>query len=145
MINIIKYEDKYLQGYKETIKILWDDIEDREILEIIDEHKNKEHKIFLAVNKEEVVGFLNTSIRNDYVEGSDSSRTGYIEGIFVKKAFRKQEIGVKLLNESYKYFKSINITEVGSDAFIDNVVSDNFHKAVGFKEVSINRHYLKKL
>lgn len=37
-------------------------------------------------NKE--VGFAQCQLRNDYVEGTDTSPVGYLEGIFVEKEYR---------------------------------------------------------
>src|SRR4051812_41952655 len=42
-------------------------------------------------------GFANISIRKEYVEGSNSSPVGYIEGIYVKPEFRKQGIARKFI------------------------------------------------
>ena len=99
-------------------------------------------RIFLATNNDRTVGFINISIHNDYVEGSNSNRTGYIEGIFVLEDYRKQEVAKSLLEKAFTYFKGVNVTEVGSDALIDNAISRSFHKRVGFKEVSRNIHYI---
>ena len=144
-MKIIEYNDTFLEQYKTVIKLLWDDIEEKEIVSLTKQHHNDKGTIFLALNEEEVVGFLNTTIRVDYVVGSDSDMTGYIEGIFVKETYRKQQVGKALLEASFNYFKSKNITEVGSDAHVDNLLSDTFHKKVGFKEVDVNRHYIIKL
>jgi len=145
-MKIMKYNNECLAQYKTVIKLLWNDIEEKEILSLIEQHHNDKGAIFLAINNQaEVIGFLNTTIRVDYVEGSDSDRTGYIEGIFVKEAYRKQNVGKELLEEAFGYFKTKKITEVGSDAQVDNALSDSFHKKVGFKEVEVNRHYIFKL
>jgi len=145
-MKIIKYNKKYFSQYKSTIKLLWSDIDDKEIISLTDNHELEKETIFLALNNlDEVIGFLNTTIRVDYVEGSDSDKTGYIEGIFVKEPYRKQHIGIQLLEEAYNHFKIKNITEVGSDANVDNLLSDAFHKKVGFKEVEVIRHYILKI
>lgn len=145
MIIITKYENKYKDDYYNIVKLLWEDVTKKEINKIIDEHHSRKSYILLAVLDDQVVGFLNSSIRSDYVEGSDDEKTGYIEGIFIKEKFRQNKIAVKLLNHLISYYRSINIFTIGSDAFVDNQLSDLFHKAVGFEEVSINRHYLYKI
>ena len=46
---------------------------------------------YLYVVDGEAVAFISLSLRHDYVEGTASSPVAYLEGIFVKPAFRKQE------------------------------------------------------
>jgi aminoglycoside 6'-N-acetyltransferase I len=144
-MKIIKYDDKYLKQYKAIIKMLWDDIEISEITSLTNNHNQGKEFIFLAIDENDVIGFLNTSIRVDYVEGSNSDETGYIEGIFVKEEYRKQQVAKKMLEEALKYFQTKNITEVGSDTHVDNLLSSKFHRKVGFKEVEVNRHYILKI
>ena len=141
-MTIIKYKNEYFEQYKSIIKLLWSNIEDKEITTLT---KNQKETIFLAINNNEVIGFLNTSIRTDYVEGSNSDKTGYIEGIYVKELYRKQNIGKKLLEKAFADFLSKNITEVGSDTNVDNILSNKFHKKLGFREVEVNRHYILKI
>jgi aminoglycoside 6'-N-acetyltransferase I len=145
MIDVVPYNDSFKKQYVQVITMLWSDIKPDEIDQIIEEHKANKGYILLATQNKQVIGFINTQIRHDYVEGSDESKTGYIEGIFVKEAYRKQHIGKKLFHEIITYYKSIGIHTIGSDAFVDNHLSDAFHKAIGFEEVSINRHYIYKL
>ena len=54
----------------------------------------KKYVIFLAKNQEQnYVGFSIFSLRTDYVEGAEQSPTGYFEGIFIAKGYRKLGIG----------------------------------------------------
>ncbi|MFN2613605.1 MAG: GNAT family N-acetyltransferase, partial [Actinomycetota bacterium] len=41
---------------------------------------SREELALIAYDGEEPIGFINASIRRDYVEGSDSSPVGYVEG-----------------------------------------------------------------
>lgn len=41
--------------------------------------------IFALVNKDESIGFSQCSLRYEYVEGTNSSPVGYLEGIFIKE------------------------------------------------------------
>lgn len=143
---IIEYQDKYKDGYKKLVKLLWNDCLDEEIDDIIVEHKLNKEKIFLYLDEEDdVIGFINTSIRNDYVEGCSSLGVGYIEGIYVCKPHRRNQIAYTLINHVKDYFKSIGLTEIGSDTELENEISQIFHKAIGFKEVSKNVHFIMKL
>lgn len=144
-MEIILYNNSYKEDYHKLIRELWNDIVTSEIDQIIEDHKKTDNKVFLAIENSVTIGFLNTSIRSDYVEGSETSPTGYIEGIYVLKKYRKQQVAYQLLQHSFDYFKSIGITEVGSDIELDNHVSKTFHEKVGFMEVSTNIHYIIKI
>jgi aminoglycoside 6'-N-acetyltransferase I len=141
---IIEYNDQYYKEYQELITSLWKDIEETEIKEIIKDHKLGTGKIFLYVD-DKIYGFVNTTIRNDYVEGCHSLGVGYIEGIYVCEKVRRNQIAIQLIEHVVRYFKSIGIKEIGSDTEIENEISQFFHKAVGFKEVSRNVHYIMKI
>jgi aminoglycoside 6'-N-acetyltransferase I len=145
MITVLPYSDSYEKKYKNIVRLLWNDVTESDLQTMVDMHKRGKEYILLAIVQEEVVGFLNSSIRSDYVEGSDEEQTGYIEGIFVLEEYRKQSVATKLLDQLVIYYKERHISSIGSDAFVDNQLSDYFHKALGFKEVSINRHYILKI
>lgn len=142
---IIPFKDTYKEDYKEMIVSLWPDIDLNEIEEIILEQKTKGHTIFLYLESDKAVAFLNSSIRNDYVEGCDQSPVGYIEGIYVKENHRKQAIAKKLVAYAIDHFKKIGIKEIASDTETHNTNSIAFHKAIGFIESSRIVHFKKKI
>ena len=43
------------------------------------------------------VGFAQCGLRRDYVEGTESSPVGYLEGIFVKESYRSKGCAKELL------------------------------------------------
>ena len=47
-----------------------------------------ETRFFLKYEKEIPVGFAQCQLRHDYVEGTKTTPVGYLEGIFVKEAYR---------------------------------------------------------
>ena len=50
---------------------------------------SKNEQSFICIKNNKPIGFINLAIRSDYVEGSKTSPVGYLEGIYVKKAYRK--------------------------------------------------------
>lgn len=144
-MKIREYLSTDLEEYKSLIQELWNDVEDKELIEIVSDSLTTHNKVFVAEDNSTLIGFLNTSIRTDYVEGASTNKTGYIEGIFVVKEYRKKHVASNLLETAFEYFKSLSITEVGSDIELDNTVSKEFHEKVGFKEMSRNIHYLMRI
>ena len=54
--------------------------------------------VFLCSVNERAIGFAQCQLRFDYVEGTDSSPVGYLEGIYIAEDFRHQGYGQTLLS-----------------------------------------------
>ena len=142
---IIEYKKEYFNAYKKLVKELWNDITDEDITEITNEHLSGKEYIFLYERDDEIIGFINTAIRNDYVPGSTADGVAYIEGIYVCKAYRRNQVAIKLVEHAVEFFKVRGFTEIASDSLIDNEVSQFWHKAIGFNEVERCVHFIKKI
>lgn len=90
-------------------------------------------------------GFAIISIRHDYVEGSNSSPVGYVEGIYVRAAYRRGGIGGMLLRAGEEWAREQGCSQMGSDADIDNTLSHSFHRDAGFTEAGRAVHFIKEL
>lgn len=55
--------------------------------------KKGEAAVFLFFTENRPVGFAQCQLRHDYVEGTDSSPVGYLEGIFVEEGHRPVAAG----------------------------------------------------
>lgn len=55
--------------------------------------QNKKGNYFYLVCKRFAYGLSKLSLRYDYFGGTDFSPVGYLEGIFVREAFRKRAYG----------------------------------------------------
>lgn len=95
---------------------------------------SEKFRVLLFQLNTEFIAFLYLGIRTDYVEGSDSSPTGYVEGIYVKPEFRRKGISKKMLQVGEQWIKEKGCTQIGSDTYLDNKVSYDFHTRVGFQE-----------
>jgi len=90
------------------------------------------------------MGFVEVS-RRDYVEGCRSSPVGYVEGIYVRPAYRKQGIGRELIRAAEQWAQRQGCTEMGSDTGLDDTQSIFFHEALGFREADRQVVFLKKI
>ena len=100
---------------------------------------------FLAYLEDVPIGFAQCQLRYDYVEGTDSSPVGYLEGIYVASEYRKHGIARELLTACETWAKSKGCTEFASDCELSNVQSLQFHLNVGFEEVNRIICFTKKL
>jgi aminoglycoside 6'-N-acetyltransferase I len=92
--------------------------------------------IFLAFKDTTLVGVAECGLRYDYVEGTSTSPTGYLEGIYVDENYRKQGIASNLCSACEKWSRDNNCQEFASDCELDNEASLAFHISLGFKEAN---------
>ena len=107
--------------------------------------KNSDTAFFLYYADNQAVAFSHVQLRHDYVEGTDSSPVGYLEGIYVREAFRKQGIAGQLLTACQTWAKQQGCTEFASDCELTNDESLRFHLSHGFIEANRIICFTKKL
>ena len=100
---------------------------------------------FLAYTDETAVGFAQCQLRYDYVEGTESSPVGYLEGIYVAEGSRKQGVARELLSACERWAKEKGCSEFASDCELDNLQSLRFHLNVGFAEANRIICFAKKI
>ena len=101
--------------------------------------------VFLAYKEDFPIGFAQCQLRHDYVEGTDSTPVGYLEGIYVTDGFRKSGIARNLLAACENWAKEKGCTEFASDCELTNAESLRFHLKVGFEEANRIICFTKKL
>ncbi len=109
-------------------------------------YASENDEMLIARTDDEIaVGFANISIRKEYVEGSNSSPVGYIEGIYVKPEFRKQGIAKKFIELAEDWSRKRGCIELGSDTESENIESRKFHRHIGFGGESHIVHFIKPI
>ena len=113
---------------------------EREAAEIV---SSSRWAVYVArVDRGEIVGFLEAGLR-EYAEGAESSPVGYLEGLYVTAEHRKRGIGAALVRYGEQWAWSQGCTEIASDAQIDNAVSIELHKRMGYTEVERQVCFIK--
>lgn len=82
------------------------------------------------------IGFAQCSLRNDYVEGTNSSPVGYLEGVYIIEGYRNKGYAKQLVLECENWAKEKGCIEFASDCELDNINSLKFHLSIGFDEVN---------
>lgn len=140
-VNDISFEDWLKMGMS-----LWpDNIVEELRHEFLSQLSSGKETTFLYKTHDQYVGFINVSVRNDYVEGSSTSPVGFIEGIYVKPEYRKKGISKELVKLAEEWAKSKGCKEMGSDVEFHNTSSYDFHKSVGFEEANRIICFIKKI
>ena len=102
-------------------------------------------QIFLKYEDDIPVGFAQCQLRYDYVEGTETTPVGYLEGIFIMENYRNRGYAKELLNKCEMWAKDKGCKEFASDCEIDNNISFQFHKAMNFTEANRIICFTKKL
>jgi aminoglycoside 6'-N-acetyltransferase I len=89
-------------------------------------------------------GFAELAIR-DYANGCASRPVPFLEGIFVREAFRRRGIGARLVAHVEQFAVARGFAEIGSDAEIANLASHAAHRSWGFAETERVVYFRKVL
>lgn len=100
---------------------------------------------YLYIINNTPIGFAQCQLRRDYVEGTETSPVGYLEGVYVEPAYRKQGCGKSLVKACEDWAKSKGCTEFASDCELHNSDSLAFHLRSGFTEANRIICFAKKL
>lgn len=97
---------------------------------------SEECAVFLLALEDRPAGFAQCQLRHDYVEGTESSPVGYLEGIFILPEYRHQGHARALLDRCEQWAREKGCTEFASDCELGNKASLAFHLRMGFSEVN---------
>ncbi|VXC25834.1 aminoglycoside 6'-N-acetyltransferase [Massilia sp. 9I] len=90
-------------------------------------------------------GLVEVALRSDYVNGTESSPVGFLEGLYVDPASRHQGIAALLVKTAEQWVREQGCTEMASDALLDNTASHAMHQALGFEETERVVYFRKLL
>ena len=125
---------------------MWEDNMLEELAaELAELMKSSETVIFLGEADGRAIGFAQCQLRHDYVEGTETSPVGYLEGIFIAENYRKKGYAKQLLAACETWAKEQGCTEFASDCELDNTGSLKFHLSLGFEEANRVICFTKKL
>lgn len=117
--------------------LLWAGHEDGELeAEFAVSLADSECAVFLFESGGQAVGFAQCGLRHDYVEGTETSPVGYLEGIYVAEGYRHRGAARALLHACEDWAQAMGCTEFASDCELDNTESLAFHLACGFEEAN---------
>ena len=102
--------------------------------------------VLLAITEDgAAVGFAEAKLRTDYVNGTESSPVGFLEGWYVAPAWRGRGVGRALVAGVEAWARALGCTELASDALLDNALSHAAHRGCGFEETERVVYFRKPL
>lgn len=93
----------------------------------------------------QAIGFAEGTIRHDYVNGTESSPVGFLEGIYVASEYRRQGNAALLITALTDWFRQNGCQEMASDVEQGNQISLLAHQALGFEETERVVYFRKRL
>lgn len=145
-LEIYKAEEKDALAVAKLAIQMWEDSSVEELAEgFVDVINSLEGVVFLGEVAGQKLGFAQCQLRHDYVEGTETSPVGYLEGIFVEEEYRKQGYAKQLLSACENWAREQGCTEFASDCELDNTESLKFHLSLGFAEANRVICFTKKL
>ena len=146
LMEIVPFDHSNIDQLTKMIVELWPECKlDQEYANCVKAMESERECYFLARAHGQYIAFIYLNLRFDYVEGASSSPVGYIEGIYVKPAFRKQGVAKMLIERAEKWCRERGTSFLGSDTETDNLDSVAFHLQVGFKVTNRLVTFIKKL
>ena len=89
---------------------------------------------FIAeISRGDPAGFAEVAMRK-YANGCESQPVPFLEGIWVNPQFRRQAVGMRLIEHLAAFVIARRFHEIGSDTQIDNRTSQVAHPGWGFSE-----------
>lgn len=107
--------------------------------------EDSEAAFFISYAGDGPIGFALCQLRHEYVEGTETSPVGYLEGIFIREGYRRKGYAAELLVECERWAQLQGCKEFASDCEMKNEGSMRFHRAAGFDEANRIVCYVKKL
>ena len=102
-------------------------------------------QLMMYDEKRQPIGFIEGSIRGDYVNGTETSPVGFVEGVYVVPAMRRHGVARRLFEAIGDWARARGCRELASDALLENEASQHAHRALGFKETERVVYFSKPL
>jgi len=102
-------------------------------------------QLMMYDHQRQPIGFIEGSIRSDYVNGTETSPVGFVEGVYVLPSLRRQGVARQLFDAIGDWAKARGCRELASDALLENEGSQRAHRALGFRETERVVYFSKRL
>ena len=125
---------------------LWPDEDARELAsESVSMRADPNQVVFVAERENgRLCGMVEAGVR-PFANGVDEQPCAFVEGWWVDADVRRSGIGRALIAAVEAWARERGFHELGSDALLDNVVSHQAHRALGFEERERTVAFRKRL
>jgi aminoglycoside 6'-N-acetyltransferase I len=146
--RIASPDPKQMTAWRTMRQALWPEMTEAENLRETEAMMTATSRFFvrIAMNREDkLVGFVEATVRSDYVNGCATSPVVFLEGIYVEPWARRQGIARTLVDAVEEWGRKMDCREFASDALLENSDSHAMHRALGFEETEQVVYFRKDL
>ncbi|MBD2701681.1 GNAT family N-acetyltransferase [Spirosoma sp. BT702] len=146
-MRITKINEPDFKDWQQMALALWPDTTEAEMAEVLNEiyQSPKQEAFIVRDNQGVAIGFMNLSLRVDYVPGASQTPVAFLEGIYVAPVSQQQGVGRALIRQAEEWAREQGSKELASDVLLDNTLGEAFHKGVGFEEVERTISFIKPI
>ena len=126
-----------MTAWRQMRQTLWPEMTEAENLRETEAMMTATLRFFVRIalkREDKPVGFVEATVRNDYVNGCATSPVVFLEGIYVEPWARRQGIARTLVGAVEEWGRKVDCREFASDALLENSDSHSMHRALGFEE-----------
>ena len=146
--RVVSPDPKQMTAWRRMRQALWREMTEAENLHETEAMMTATSRFFvrIALNREDKpVGFVEATVRNDYVNGCATSPVVFLEGIYVDPSARRQGAARALAGAVEEWGRKMDCREFASDALLENSDSHAMHRALGFEETERVVYFRKVL
>ncbi len=147
MIVLASAGPEHLDGWAALRHALWDELTEAEHRVEAEAQLAEPERLLnlVALDGDVVVGFAEAALRQDYVNGCETSPVVFLEGIYVDASVRGQGVARRLCDAVADWGRAQGCSEFASDALADDADSHAFHRAAGFVETERVVYFRREL
>lgn len=137
-----------LPGWRQMRQALWPEMTKEENLRETQAMLMADSRFLVRIASSmegDPVGFVEATIRTDYVNGCVTSPVVFLEGIYVQPWARRQGAARSLVEAVEAWGCERGCCEFASDALLENGDSHSMHRALGFEEMERVVYFRKSL
>ena len=135
-------------AWRQMRQALWPEMTEAENLHETEAMMTATSRFFVRIaldTRDNPIGFVEATLRTDYVNGCATSPVAFLEGIYVEPEVRRQGIARTLVGAVEEWGRKMDCREFASDALLENSDSHSMHRALGFEETERLVYFRKDL
>jgi aminoglycoside 6'-N-acetyltransferase I len=141
-------DPKQMTAWRQMRQALWPEMTEAENLHETEAMMTATSRFFVRIamnTQDNPIGFVEATLRTDYVNGCATSPVAFLEGIYVEPEARRQGIARTLVGAVEEWGRKMDCREFASDALLENSDSHSMHHALGFEETERVVYFRKDL
>jgi aminoglycoside 6'-N-acetyltransferase I len=137
-----------MAAWRRMRQLLWPEMTEEENLRETEAMIAAKSRFFVRIassGEDKPAGFVEATLRTDFVNGCATSPVVFLEGIYVEHSARRRGAARSLVDAVEAWGREQGCREFASDALLENSESHSMHRALGFEETEQVVYFRKDL